>query len=114
MLRELVPVTALAVNFSPIPRIAPPPLGRLICGALNWDVERSLSEVSGIAFSAISASPVRASLLGMVNLQSQAFHPFFVFPDFGFSAFPIEAPPFASCAASAVVRENGAGVKQIG
>jgi hypothetical protein len=37
----------------------------------------------------------------MVNLQSQAFHPFFVFPDFGFSAFPIEAPPFASCAASA-------------
>jgi hypothetical protein len=28
-----VPVTGLAANFSPIPRIAPPPLGRLMVGA---------------------------------------------------------------------------------
>src|SRR5271155_1234003 len=27
-----VPVAGLAANFSPIPRIAPPPLGRLSCG----------------------------------------------------------------------------------
>ena len=29
---EPVPVTGLAANFSPIPRIAPPPLGRFIAG----------------------------------------------------------------------------------
>jgi hypothetical protein len=29
---EPVPVAALAENFSPIPLIAPPPLGRLITG----------------------------------------------------------------------------------
>src|ERR1022692_4792576 len=28
-----VPVTGLAANLSPSPRIAPPPFGRLICGA---------------------------------------------------------------------------------
>ena len=40
-----VPVAAFAVNFSPIPRTAPPPLGRLICGAENGDsgVERPAS-----------------------------------------------------------------------
>ena len=30
---EPVPVTGLAANFSPMPRMAPPPLGRLIDGA---------------------------------------------------------------------------------
>src|SRR5258708_39151780 len=29
---EPVPVTGLAANFSPIPRIAPPPFGSEICG----------------------------------------------------------------------------------
>jgi hypothetical protein len=33
---EPVPVTGLAVNFSPIPRIAPPPLGKEMDGA--WRV----------------------------------------------------------------------------
>jgi len=46
---EPVPVTGLAANFSPIPRMAPPPLGRLIaaeglgvapplccCGSVPW------------------------------------------------------------------------------
>src|SRR5206468_1533511 len=33
---EPVPVTGLAANFSPIPRIAPPPLGREIDGAETW------------------------------------------------------------------------------
>jgi hypothetical protein len=28
-----VPVTGLAANFSPMPRMAPPPFGRLITGA---------------------------------------------------------------------------------
>lgn len=28
-----LPVTGFALNFSPIPRIAPPPLGKLTCGA---------------------------------------------------------------------------------
>ena len=37
MLSEPVPVTALAENFSPMPRMAPPPLGRLIWGALKGD-----------------------------------------------------------------------------
>ena len=32
-----MPVTAVAENFSPMPRMAPPPLGRLIWGALNGD-----------------------------------------------------------------------------
>jgi hypothetical protein len=31
---ELVPVTGLAANFSPIPRTAPPPFGREIWGGL--------------------------------------------------------------------------------
>jgi hypothetical protein len=33
---EPVPVTGLAANFSPIPRIAPPPLGSEIEGA-RWE-----------------------------------------------------------------------------
>jgi hypothetical protein len=32
---EPVPVTGLAANFSPIPRIAPPPLGRETAGGLT-------------------------------------------------------------------------------
>src|SRR5688500_82368 len=30
---EPVPVTGLAVNFSPMPRMAPPPLGKVIAGS---------------------------------------------------------------------------------
>lgn len=36
--REPVPVIGLAANFSSIPRIAPPPFGRLICGGVNGEV----------------------------------------------------------------------------
>ena len=31
-----VPVTGFAANFSPIPRIAPPPLGIMMAGAVIW------------------------------------------------------------------------------
>lgn len=34
---EPVPVTGFALNFSPMPRIAPPPLGSVIAGAVNSD-----------------------------------------------------------------------------
>ena len=34
-LREPVPVTGFAANFSPIPRMAPPPFGRDIEGIVN-------------------------------------------------------------------------------
>jgi len=34
---EPVPVTGLAANFSPIPRIAPPPFGREIAGGETLD-----------------------------------------------------------------------------
>src|SRR5713226_3414029 len=34
--KEPVPVTGLAANFSPIPRIAPPPLGSVMDGAVSW------------------------------------------------------------------------------
>jgi hypothetical protein len=33
---EPVPVTGFAANFSPIPRIAPPPLGNETEGAATW------------------------------------------------------------------------------
>jgi hypothetical protein len=36
---EPVPVTGLAANFSPIPRIAPPPFGRFMEGGLIWPSE---------------------------------------------------------------------------
>ena len=54
-----VPVAGFVSNFSPIPRIAPPPLGRLICGAANGDgvdaeaVELSMSDFEGELGSAI-------------------------------------------------------------
>jgi hypothetical protein len=35
---DLVPVTGLAANFSPMPRRAPPPLGSVICGAANGEL----------------------------------------------------------------------------
>jgi hypothetical protein len=35
-LRDPIPVTGFAVNFSPIPRIAPPPLGNDIEGSFGW------------------------------------------------------------------------------
>ena len=34
---DLVPVAGLAVNFSSMPQIATPPLGRVICGGANSD-----------------------------------------------------------------------------
>src|SRR6266849_6102102 len=49
--REPVPVTGFAANFSPIPRIAPPPFGREIGGRLgdlvlgSVDVCRTLSVI---------------------------------------------------------------------
>jgi hypothetical protein len=33
--KEPVPVTGFEANFSPIPRIAPPPLGRANCGTVS-------------------------------------------------------------------------------
>jgi hypothetical protein len=39
---EPVPVTGLAANFSPMPRIAPPPLGREILGAEKLDCSDGL------------------------------------------------------------------------
>src|SRR5256885_11977228 len=35
--KEAVPVAGFADSFSPIPRIAPPALGRVICGASTAD-----------------------------------------------------------------------------
>src|SRR5215468_12036535 len=45
---EPLPVTGLAANFSPMPRIAPPPLGRDIDGAatINWSPRLPESRVS--------------------------------------------------------------------
>jgi hypothetical protein len=62
-LTEPVPVTGFAANFSPIPRIAPPPLGRLSCGGLKG--ERS----DGAGFSLVvdrvcSTVPRSAPILG--------------------------------------------------
>jgi hypothetical protein len=39
---EPVPVTGLAANFSPMPRIAPPPLGSEIAGAEKLDFSAGL------------------------------------------------------------------------
>jgi len=39
---EPVPVTGLAANFSPMPRIAPPPFGRAMAGAENFDCSGGL------------------------------------------------------------------------
>src|SRR5215207_9693576 len=41
-LMEPVPVTGLAANFSPMPRIAPPPLGKEIEGAEKLDCSGGL------------------------------------------------------------------------
>jgi hypothetical protein len=46
---ESVPVTGLAANFSPMPRIAPPPLGSETAGAEYLELlSPLLSLVSGI------------------------------------------------------------------
>src|SRR6476469_4337199 len=39
ILTDAVPVTGFAPNFSPIPRIAPPPFGRDIAGKLDWPLD---------------------------------------------------------------------------
>ena len=55
-LSEPVPVTGLAVNFSSMPRMAPPPLGRLICGATNGEaaaVEALPADRSAVVLSAM-------------------------------------------------------------
>src|SRR5258708_34762212 len=52
-----VPVTGLAPNFSPIPRIAPPPFGRDSCGPL---IAKSWLEdlpSSGLRFSSGATTP---------------------------------------------------------
>jgi hypothetical protein len=46
---EAVPVTGLAANFSPMPRIAPPPFGREIVGAATAKLLAGLSESPGAA-----------------------------------------------------------------
>jgi hypothetical protein len=51
---EPVPVTGLAANFSPIPQIAPPPLGKEITGAEKLDCSEDFSfslRVRGVVFS---------------------------------------------------------------
>lgn len=55
---EPVPVTGLAANFSPIPRMAPPPLGREMVGAETWFVaeEDSILLPFGPLSSATNAS----------------------------------------------------------
>jgi hypothetical protein len=40
---EPVPVTGFAANFSPMPRIAPPPFGNWMDGARTW---RSAADLS--------------------------------------------------------------------
>jgi hypothetical protein len=54
---EPVPVTGLAANFSPIPRMAPPPLGSEMEGAF----EASLSSVTSL---------VTGSLVGFICINS--------------------------------------------
>ena len=53
---EPVPVTGLAANFSPMPRIAPPPFGREICGALTRNVSAGDS-VPGLGLSRAAVNP---------------------------------------------------------
>ena len=59
---EPVPVTGLAANFSPMPRMAPPPLGSASCsGALvsnrSWPLEL---DFDGDVFGSSTAEPFRA------------------------------------------------------
>src|SRR5712691_5850092 len=51
---EPVPLTGLAANFSPMPRMAPPPFGRLTCVAANGD--------EGVTPVPFSCSAIPASL----------------------------------------------------
>src|SRR5882672_6722512 len=55
---EPVPVTGLAANFSPIPRMAPPPLGMLMAGA----------DTLNVSFSALVLSLVPPR--GMLSIHS--------------------------------------------
>jgi hypothetical protein len=41
---EPIPVTRLAANFSPTPRMAPPPLGREMAGAEIWLLSKAASQ----------------------------------------------------------------------
>jgi hypothetical protein len=42
MLADAVPVTGFAPNFSPMPRIAPPPFGTDTEGKLDWPLDGML------------------------------------------------------------------------
>src|SRR4051812_37362931 len=56
-----VPVTGLAANFSPMPRMAPPPLGKLIVGADTLKVSFSDGAPPGdLTFSVPSIVPPSA------------------------------------------------------
>jgi len=69
---EPVPITGLAVNFSPIPRIAPPPFGKeMDGGAVNpepldcdvpgddrWSVSLGVSCIEALPLSVVRMKPV--------------------------------------------------------
>jgi hypothetical protein len=73
---EPVPVTGLAANFSPTPRIAPPPMGKEMVGAANAFfscspelrgvrdsfIPASFDPVSFVWFSAIDLPPAKEKL----------------------------------------------------
>src|SRR5882724_3415169 len=63
-----VPVPGLAANFSPIPRMAPPPLGSEIVGADTWDVSCVV----------LCCSPSRLWPLIMGLPPDLPFSPFFI------------------------------------
>jgi hypothetical protein len=52
---EPVPVTGFAVNFSPMLRMAPPPLGAVICGAKNAELSGPLPADPGLVKTGTSA-----------------------------------------------------------
>jgi hypothetical protein len=67
--REAVPVTGLAENFSPIPRIAPPPLGSEGTGTLGPDAAfetdrdpASFPVLAGADFDASAAASEEAGM----------------------------------------------------
>src|ERR1700730_10852640 len=65
---EPVPLAGLAANFSPMPRMAPPPLGNEICGAVNGAVSGLAPLRSVRAMSCFSAT--QPSLRSVAVLDS--------------------------------------------
>jgi hypothetical protein len=52
------PVTGLVENFSPMPRVAPPPRGKLMAGGAIRKEPLSAPRSDGRGFSGVRASPV--------------------------------------------------------